>query len=157
VLGLVLSWVLLGERASYVQFPPRMGSDLISHSVCELPPESEVGMYRVPIPETRYRLEYRKRWRFEVILLVSMEESADTCRDRIVGLLQLPTHGEHEAINFECAPRGRERSSSEFFIGIIPNGVSKATATPAWRIDLASKAFGLVHDVNVECTAERVD
>ena len=58
-----------GEQ--YLPFPPRQIGDLIGRSVCEIPPESEVGMYRLPIPESTYRLEFRKRYQFEVVLLVA--------------------------------------------------------------------------------------
>ena len=61
----LLSVVLAGSPESYLKFPPDHREDLLTHFVCELPPESEVGMYGMPLSGSSYRLEYRKRWFLE--------------------------------------------------------------------------------------------
>jgi hypothetical protein len=112
-------------------------------------------MYRVPLPKGGYRFEYRKNQRFEVVLLVEMKGEADTCRDSIVAALELPAHGDEEAIDFECAPL--KRAQEGIFIGIIPNASRSAVATPAWRLDLGQKKFHLVPGQSIVCTNTPAD
>ena len=46
----LLSVVLAGSPESYLKFPPDHREDLLTHFVCELPPESEVGEIPSPHP-----------------------------------------------------------------------------------------------------------
>jgi hypothetical protein len=149
VLAALLGGTLAGASGPYLRFPPRHSTDLLSHSVCELPPESERGMFRMPVA-AGHRLEFRKWHYYEVVFLVEMKEEEDTCRDRIVATLELPSHGSHEAINFRCSPTDRSPKDGEAFIGIVPDGES-GRATPAWRVDVLHKTFSLVKDGAVEC------
>jgi hypothetical protein len=150
-LFLMLAGPLAGD--DYLPFPPSQPKDLIGHSPCELPPESEIGRFVMPIARSRYRLEYRKRYQIEMVLLV---EGPENCRSRIVGVLQLPIHGDDEAVNFDCHPLGQAVREGEFFIGISPSA-RRAKATPAWRIDLTRKGFELVQQLAVECESGGVD
>src|SRR5690349_3137466 len=112
--------VSIGMQRPFLKFPPERIEDLFEHSVCELPPESEPGMYRVPLPTTGYRLEYRKRWRVEAVFLVEMKQEAETCRDRIVAAIRLPVHGAKESINFDCTLKNG--GPGAVVIGIVPDG-----------------------------------
>jgi hypothetical protein len=154
--GAVLCGVVaISMQRPFLKLPPERVDDLLGHSVCELPPESEPGMYRVPLPAAGYRLEYRKRWRFEAVFLVEMKQEAESCRDRIVAAIRLPAHGAAESINFECTRKGG--SPGEVVIGIVPDAESSAEATPAWRVDLPRRSFELVRDRPVVCSNVSVD
>jgi hypothetical protein len=139
----------------FLKFPPERVDDLLGHSVCELPPESEPGMYRVPLPTAGYRLEYRKRWRFEAVFIVEMKQEAESCRDRIVGALRLPAHGAKESISFECTVK--DQRPGVVVIGIVPDVERSAVAMPAWRVDAGRRSFELVRDRSVVCSNVPVD
>jgi hypothetical protein len=110
---------------------------LVGHSTCELPRETGVGRFTLPVRSMERALEYRRAGTLEMVLVLH-DVDANTVCGTIVGVLRLPKSRKDEAIGFDCRIRG-ETVRAEPTIGLVNNqrGVLRyVVPRRAWVVNL---------------------
>lgn len=121
----------------------KISSDLVGHSLDELPKESEVGQYTQPLVFDKSKsLHYRKIGGKEFAMLI--DEAASPGRKVIRAVMLIPKHRFDEAVSFDCALRNETKiEPGAGLVGIVKNAEKPGDYQPisAWRLNKEMTTF----------------
>ncbi|MBI1911042.1 MAG: hypothetical protein HYS21_03480 [Deltaproteobacteria bacterium] len=141
------------SSAADVAFSSASISELIGKSTCSLPPDSRIGMFRLPLSDVQgHALEYRKKGNFETVFLLRGIKEPDECGE-IISVLKLQRHKKSETIEFDCFVKG-DKERQKRIIGIADNQKGKfryAIARLAWSVNFDTQVFEPINNKIVIC------
>lgn len=135
-----------------ISFPPSREADLISHTTCDLPLDSQYGLYIVDIPGfSDYAIEYRMKTEhgkpYQVLMLVAKQPSrpGEARCDAILAVNRVRMLHSKDTIAVQCTGKGGAHLNLGPVVAIgrsaRPWRSNAFVATRAWRIDLQTQRF----------------
>lgn len=150
-----------------VEFPPTRERDLVSLSTCDLPMDSEYGLYILDLPNyPEHAIEYRKKrtaagnW-YQVLLLLGKKESDPGIArcDEILAVQRVSLRVYKDRIAVDCVEKGGASPAEGRVVGIGHNPprwrYDSFVARKAWAIDIPNARFIPLENRILICTPER--
>ncbi len=153
--AILLAASILAAADGYAmsRFAGRILGTLPGHSTCELPSQSRIGQFVLPMNGGWERaLEYRKSGSVKMVFVLGHVDPTTLC-GTIIGALRLPKHHGGEAIEFDCY-LANARSNTDHVIGLANNRRGKlryVVPRRAWRVNLELGTFEPITNKRVVC------